>query len=198
MAERKEAAAPAGAPPLVPAGDGTDPKQGIWSRRDLLSLGAWGAVLTSWGIGLLAFTRFMFPRVLFEPPSAFKAGTPEEYAVGDISTKWIAEQRTWVGRTEEGFFAIYAQCTHLGCTPRWFKAEDKFKCPCHGSGFKGIQRGTFECGVNFEGPAPRPLERCKITQAEDRQIVVDTGVRFLWEKGEWQKEGSWLPNKNVI
>src|SRR5437867_1591780 len=153
MAERKvEAAAPAPGP-IVPTTDGTSVNQGIWSRRDLISLSAWGAVLSAWGIGLLAFTRFMFPRVLFEPPSSFKAGYPEEYAVGDISTKWIAGNRTWVGRTEEGFFAIYAQCTHLGCTPRWFKADDKFKCPCHGSGFKGIGRGTFECGVNFEGPA---------------------------------------------
>ena len=36
--------------------------------------------------------------------------------------------------------------------PNWLDGEQKFKCPCHGSGF-------YMTGVNFEGPAPRPLER---------------------------------------
>ena len=40
-----------------------------------------------------------------------------------------------------------AVCTHLGCTPNWLEAEQKFKCPCHGSGF-------YKDGINFEGPAP--------------------------------------------
>ena len=67
-------------------------------------------------------------------------------------------------REAEGIYAIFAKCTHLGCTPRWLAAENKFKCPCHGSGF-------YKSGINFEGPAPRPLERVRITMAEDGQIV---------------------------
>lgn len=69
-------------------------------------------------------------------------------------------------REEAGLYALFAKCTHLGCTPRWLPAENKFKCPCHGSGF-------YKDGTNFEGPAPRPLDRFKIELAEDGQLVVD-------------------------
>src|SRR5205807_2438974 len=72
-----------------------------------------------------------------------------------------------------------------GGTPRWLTAENKFKCPCHGSGF-------YKTGVNFEGPAPRPLERLRITRAEDGQLLIDKGVKYLYEKGEWTKPGAFL------
>ena len=44
-------------------------------------------------------------------------------------------------------------------------------------------------GVNFEGPAPRPLERARIVLADDGQILVDKSVKFQQEKGEWDKAG---------
>jgi cytochrome b6-f complex iron-sulfur subunit len=65
-----------------------------------------------------------------------------------VSEQFKKDQRVWIGRREDGrFFAISAICTHLGCTPNWFASEDKFKCPCHGSGF-------HRDGTNFDGPAP--------------------------------------------
>ena len=45
-------------------------------------------------------------------------------------------------------------------------------------------------GVNFEGPAPRPLERCKIGLAEDGQIMVDFGIGYRREITD--------PNKNWV
>ena len=93
--------------------------------------------------------------------------------------------RVWIVRDPDGFYALFAKCTHLGCTPRWLLAEAKFKCPCHGSGY-------YRSGINFEGPAPRPLERLKITLAEDGQLVVDKSVKFLFEKGQWGKPGSFV------
>jgi Rieske Fe-S protein len=39
------------------------------------------------------------------------------------------------------FVAISAICTHLGCTPRYLATEDKYKCPCHGSGYRGFASG---------------------------------------------------------
>ena len=79
-------------------------------------------------------------------------------------------------REEEGIYAIFAKCTHLGCTPRWLAAENKFKCPCHGSGF-------YKSGLNFEGPAPRPLDRLKVTVGEDGQLVVDKSKILRMEPG---------------
>ena len=76
-------------------------------------------------------------------------------------------------------------CTHLGCTPNSLSAEAKFKCPCHGSGFRLT-------GVNFEGPAPRPLERFAIRLADDGQIVVDKTKKFQQEKGEWAAPDAFL------
>lgn len=152
----------------------------LYSRRDFFIKAGWylfWIALTSWTVGLV---RYLFPRVLFEPSNIFKAGHPSEYPVGEISTRWVQEQRVWIGRTSEGFYAILARCTHLGCTPIWLSSEDKFKCPCHGSGFR-------RDGINFEGPAPRALDRIKIVLADDGQLLVDKGIVFQFEKGEWSK-----------
>lgn len=161
---------------------------GIWrlSRRNALTIAGWmgffAFILTS-TVGAL---RFMFPRVLFEPSTKFKAGFPQDYVIGEVSEKYKDEKRVWIVREKDGFYAIISICTHLGCTPRWLPSDLKFKCPCHGSGF-------YKTAINFEGPAPRPLERAYIGLADDGQIEVDRGVKFLYEKGEWTKPGAFLP-----
>lgn len=171
--------------------DGTDPGHFIWSRRSFLSLAGWGAVLSSLGVGTAAWARMMYPRVLFEDPMAFKVGYPSEYAPDSVSDRWIKAYRFWLVRTGDRFLAISAICTHLGCTPRYLAAEDKFKCPCHGSGFRGLASGLP--GIHYEGPAPRPLERFEIALAEDGQIFVDKSVAFRQERGEWEDPRSFLP-----
>jgi cytochrome b6-f complex iron-sulfur subunit len=168
-------------PAIEPIEKGT-----IWmSRRNFMSRAGWAAFFSFLGTMFIGSLRFMFPRVLFEPSTVFKAGFPTDYTANTVSTRWIKDYRTWIVRTDQGFFAIFAQCTHLGCTPRWLDAEGKFKCPCHGSGF------TME-GVNFEGPAPRPLEHCQISLAEDGQLQVDTAIRFREELGQWRNLGAFL------
>jgi cytochrome b6-f complex iron-sulfur subunit len=89
-------------------------------------------------------------------------------------------------REEEGFYALSAICTHLGCTPRWLGPESKFKCPCHGSGFRA------ESGINFEGPAPRPLERARIVLADDGQLLIDKARKFQFELGQWTDPEAFL------
>jgi cytochrome b6-f complex iron-sulfur subunit len=158
---------------------------GLWSRRDVFGRFAWSVFAAFSGISLVAALRSAFPRILFQPPTRFKAGFLSDFTVGEVNTKFQKDQRVWLVREDEGMYAIFAKCTHLGCTPRWLVAENKFKCPCHGSGF-------YKSGINFEGPAPRPLERVRITKAEDGQIVIDKGVKYLFEKGEWNKPGAYL------
>ena len=126
--------------------------------------------------------RFFFPRTLQEPPTTVRIGFPSDFDFG-VSEKFKDEHRIWVVRGAEGLFVILAVCTHLGCTPDWKEGESKFKCPCHGSGFDGE-------GVNFEGPAPRPLERCHVSIDASGQIVVDklrTYAHTEWEanRSEW-------------
>ena len=81
--------------------------------------------------------------------------------------RFLGTNRCWIIRQPDRIFAIYARCTHLGCTPEWKEAENKFKCPCHGSGFDPE-------GVNFEGPAPRPLDRAHVEIDATGRIIVDT------------------------
>ncbi|GIW39748.1 MAG: hypothetical protein KatS3mg076_0325 [Candidatus Binatia bacterium] len=157
----------------------------LWSRRDFFGRLGWGGFGVFSGLALLSAIRSAFPRVLFTPPATFKAGFPSDYAVGEVSERFKKEYRVWIVREPDGFYALFAKCTHLGCTPRWLPVEQKFKCPCHGSGFR-------KSGINFEGPAPRALERFRITLADDGQILIDRSVKYLYEKGEWDRPGAFL------
>jgi cytochrome b6-f complex iron-sulfur subunit len=142
-------------------------------QRRRLVWSAVAAFLVAW---FLAFFRFFLPRTLFEPATSFKIGYPEEYGLG-VDTKFQQKYRIWVDRTPDRIFVIYARCTHLGCTPDWKPSENKFKCPCHGSGYDSE-------GVNFEGPAPRPMDRAKVEIAPDGQILVDVSRLYQWPKGQ--------------
>lgn len=136
----------------------------------------WATVAGSLITFFLMFVRFFLPRSILEPSSTFRIGAPADYALG-VDTKWQQQYRIWVTRTSDRLFVIYARCTHLGCTPDWKASENKFKCPCHGSGYDSE-------GINFEGPAPRPMDRAKVTLDAEGQIVVDVGTLFEWPKGE--------------
>jgi cytochrome b6-f complex iron-sulfur subunit len=131
-----------------------------------------GAFLTA---NLLMLLRFFFPRTLFEPSTVFKIGYAADFQPG-VDERFKQQFRIWVVREADRIFVIFARCTHLGCTPDWKPAEHKFKCPCHGSGY------TPE-GINFEGPAPRPMDRAHLEKDATGQIVVDTSRLYSWPKG---------------
>ncbi len=151
---------------------------------------AWASIGAVTGISTLGVARFMFPNVLVEPPSKFKIGPASDYPLNSVSNKWKDQFAIWIVHTDqyEGKSLIYALstvCTHLGCTPSWLDGEQKFKCPCHGSGF-------YITGVNFEGPAPRPLERVGLRIAEDGQLEVDKSLKFQEEMGQWTDSASYV------
>jgi cytochrome b6-f complex iron-sulfur subunit len=146
---------------------------------------AFAAFMTAW---FIAFFRFFLPRTLFEPATSFKIGYPADFGLG-VDTKFQQKFRIWVDRTPDRIFVIYARCTHLGCTPDWKPAENKFKCPCHGSGYDSE-------GINFEGPAPRPMDRANVSIAPDGQILVDVSKLYQWPKGQpsaFNDLGAFLP-----
>jgi cytochrome b6-f complex iron-sulfur subunit len=152
---------------------------------------AWGSFTAASTFALAATGRFMFPNVLNEPPQQFKAGLPSDYAMG-VDERWKDKFGIWIVSTADdivqhagGIYALISVCTHLGCTPNYLAAEGKFKCPCHGSGFRLT-------GINFEGPAPRPLERAQIGLADDGQILVDMSRHFQFELGQWSDRDAFL------
>jgi cytochrome b6-f complex iron-sulfur subunit len=179
--------APGAKPAARPAGK---------TRRGFLmtAFGTW------WGIAWVTFTasmvgmvlgttRFLFPNVLSEPPSKFKVGSPHDYEEGKVVERF-KPQNAWIVRYNypdvcDIIYALSTTCTHLGCTPNWLATAQKFKCPCHGSGFRIT-------GVNFEGPAPRPLERWGISIAGDGQLLVAKGKKFQKELGQWTDPDSFV------
>ncbi len=183
-------AAEVGKPAAAAAKRAPDDTSPLMGRRGWIGL-AWGAFTAASAAALAATGRFMFPNVLNEPPQQFKAGFPDEYVSG-VDERWKDKFGIWLVRTNDdvvhhagGFYALISTCTHLGCTPNWLAAEGKFKCPCHGSGFRPT-------GINFEGPAPRPLERARVVLADDGQILVDKARKFQYEMGQWTDPESFL------
>ena len=136
----------------------------------------WTAIGGFLAVNFLMFFRFFLPRTIFEPPTIFRVGYPGDFGFG-VDTKFQQQYRIWVVRNAERLFVIYARCTHLGCTPDWKPSENKFKCPCHGSGYDSE-------GINFEGPAPRPMDRAHVEIDPTGQVVVDTSRLYEWPKGE--------------
>jgi cytochrome b6-f complex iron-sulfur subunit len=157
-------------PPVQPASPSPTPPSAETdlSRRSFLKQG-WAAFLGFLASSAGATLKFMFPNVLYEPPQTFNAGRPEDYAAG-VSLRWTKAQRVWMVRTDtggqEGIYAMWARCTHLGCTPNWFQAENRFRCPCHGSNFT-------VGGDVIAGPAPKPLYRCAIRLLPSGELLVD-------------------------
>jgi cytochrome b6-f complex iron-sulfur subunit len=163
---------PTAAPPAKPAAKTAEPKPQPNKQRRRFIWTAIGAFLAA---NFLMFLRFFFPRALFEPSPVFRIGYPSDFQLG-VDEKFKQQYRIWVVREADRLFVIYGRCTHLGCTPDWKPSENKFKCPCHGSGY------TPE-GINFEGPAPRPMDRAHVEMDAQGQIVVDTSKLYSWPKG---------------
>ena len=188
-------------PPMPPKPAYAKPKPAPAATQDRRSF-LWGVALgssmgigftslaTTFGLWTLGTARFMFPNILTEPPSRFKVGFPSNFAPGQVETKFIAQYGVWVVNWEYNgqsqIYALKTVCTHLGCTPNWLEGEQKFKCPCHGSGF-------YKDGINFEGPAPRPLERYAIHLADDGQLEIDKSKTFQEEIGQWNDAQSFVP-----
>jgi cytochrome b6-f complex iron-sulfur subunit len=181
---------PAAAPPkpAAPAVPKPAPKPAAKaSRRFFLFtwIGiAWASMCAALAAMTLGTVRFLYPNVLNEPPNKFKAGFPDNFEEGKVTDRY-KDQNTWVVKNEGKIYALSTTCTHLGCTPNWLEREQKFKCPCHGSGF-------YISGINFEGPAPRPLERWAVAIGDDGQIVVDKSKKFQYERGEWTNPESYI------
>ena len=136
----------------------------------------WSCVWGFFAANFLMFLRFFFPRALFEPETVHNIGYASDFSVG-VNEKYKQAYRIWVVKEPPRLFCIFAKCTHLGCTPDWKPAENKFKCPCHGSGY------TPE-GINFEGPAPRPMDRAHVELTADGEIIVDTARLYSWFKSQ--------------
>jgi cytochrome b6-f complex iron-sulfur subunit len=167
------------------------------TRRELLEKGltiiGWGTLFGLTAVGAAETVRFFSPSVVFHPPSTFEVGTisefsaaaePDLHGVVYVESKWKKEHRFFIIRETSRIYALFARCTHLGCTVNWFPGLGIYKCPCHGSQFHSN-------GVNFAGPAPRPLDRLKVSMNAKGNIVVDTSV--VYDINEFERQKVFIP-----
>ena len=92
------------------------------------------------------------------------AGKPDHYPPDSVTLD--PQTAIYVVRTAEGFFALSAICTHLGCLTAYKPDLGIIACPCHGSKFN-------KNGVKIEGPAPRPLPWLRMWLSDEGDLMVD-------------------------
>src|SRR5215471_8085411 len=116
-------------PNSEPLGPGRIGQEGEINRRDFLGEVA-GAVLGITGVGATVVTvEYLSPNVLFEPPTRFRVGHPDDYPVDSVT--YIRDQQVYIVRMSQGFCAVSAVCTHLGCITEWRSEDQVIVCPCH-------------------------------------------------------------------
>jgi len=116
-------------------------------------------------VGTAGFSyRYLSPNVLYEPSPIVDAGKPDDYPPDSVTLD--PHTAIYVVRTSEGFFALSATCTHLGCLTAYKPDLGIIACPCHGSKFK-------KDGMKIEGPAPRPLPWLRMWLSDEGNLLVD-------------------------
>ena len=133
-------------------------------RRSFLLRFSWAGLALYFSVFMAAVLSLVRPRVSNRPAQVFSLGYPGDYRLGQVA--YHREPKVFVVRSEEGFSAISARCTHLGCTVVWNRDHRLFLCPCHG--------GKFDIdGRNVAGPPPRPLDVYALQLSVDGWLEVD-------------------------
>ncbi len=140
-------------------------------REFFVKLGLGSLSIAAAGTTVFAY-QFLSPNVLFELSPIVNAGKPESYPVDSVTLD--VNTGIYLVHGQEGFFALSAVCTHLGCLTAWKPELGIIACPCHGSKFK-------RDGEKIEGPAPKPLPWLRTWLSDDGDLMVDrsTTVRSM-------------------
>ncbi len=134
------------------------------NRRDFfLKLGLGSLSIAAAGTTVFAY-QFLSPNVLFEPSPIVNAGRPDSYPMDSVTLD--VNSGIYLIHAKEGFFALGAVCTHLGCLTAWKPELGIIACPCHGSKFKRE-------GEKIEGPAPKPLPWLRTWVSDEGDLIVD-------------------------
>ena len=133
-------------------------------RRDFLAGAAFWTTAGALGFAAVGVARMPKPGVLPGPSSHLKIGPPGEYPVS-AEPQRVAGQNLFILHDNNGFAAVAAVCSHLGCIVA--PGPEGFDCPCHGSRFA-------RDGRVVRGPAPSPLQWFEMSLSPDGQIVIDT------------------------
>jgi cytochrome b6-f complex iron-sulfur subunit len=135
-------------------------------RQFFVKVGLGSLSIAAAGTAVFAY-QFLSPNVLYEPSPVINAGKPEGYPMDSVTLD--VNSGIYLIHAKEGFFALGAVCTHLGCLTAWNAERGIIACPCHGSKFK-------RDGEKIEGPAPKPLPWLRTWLSDDGELMVDRGT----------------------
>jgi cytochrome b6-f complex iron-sulfur subunit len=135
-------------------------------RQFFVKVGAASLAVVAGGGCVFAY-QYLAPNVLYEPSPTVSAGMPERYPPDSVTLD--VETGIYVVRSPQGFYALSAVCTHLGCLTVYKPESGDIACPCHGSEFN-------RDGKVIAGPAPRPLPWLKMWLGDDGSLMVDRSV----------------------
>ena len=83
------------------------------SRRNFfIKMGVGSVAVAALGTTVFGY-QYLSPNVLYEPSPIVDAGKPDHYPPDSVTLD--PQTAIYVVRTAEGFFALSAICTHLGC-----------------------------------------------------------------------------------
>jgi cytochrome b6-f complex iron-sulfur subunit len=133
------------------------------SRRRLMAYAWIGAAAIVMGELTFGAFAFLWPRRKgAKRETVFIAGKVTDFKEGEVIP--FRKERTFILRTQGGFLAMSAICTHLRCVVNWNERLKKFECPCHGAQFN-------QNGEVLEGPPPRPLDLYKLQIVAGNVVV---------------------------
>jgi cytochrome b6-f complex iron-sulfur subunit len=138
----------------------------IGRRQFFIKVGLTSIAVAAAGTTLFAY-EFLSPNVLYEPSPVVNAGKPDRYPADSVTLD--PETAVYVVRDAQGFFALSAICTHLGCLTAYKPELGIIACPCHGSKFS-------KDGTKVAGPAPRPLPWLRMWLSDDGELMVDRSM----------------------
>jgi cytochrome b6-f complex iron-sulfur subunit len=141
----------------------------ISRRQFFVKVGMASIAVVAAGGGVFAF-QYLAPNVLYEPSPTVSAGKPDRYPPDSVTLD--VENGIYVVRSAQGFYALSAVCTHLGCLTVYKPESGNIACPCHGSEF-------LRDGKVIAGPAPRPLPWLKMWLGDDGALMVDRSVTVV-------------------
>ena len=139
-------------------------------REFFLRMGLGSMGIAAAGTAVFSY-QFLSPNVLYEPSPVVNMGKPESYQLDSVTLD--VDARIFVIHAPEGFFALNAVCTHLGCLTAWKPDLGIIACPCHGSKFAVFQPPDKIPGEKIEGPAPKPLPWLKMSLSDEGELIVD-------------------------
>lgn len=138
------------------------------TRRGLLKyiLLGFSAAATAAGT-LTPIVAYLWPprRQGSEAGNRVAVASTADLPVGTGQVFSVNNQPVIVIHTEEGFTALSAVCTHLGCIVFWNEQRNVIACPCHEAYFSLN-------GAVISGPPPEPLAAYRV-QVEGEQIFVE-------------------------